>query len=177
MKWLKWLAVAVLALIALFLIVLGIGASVSERHVASTRVELDVPAMTVWNLLTDFEQHPMWRDVVHSMERLPDQDDKPVWRENNEFGPITYVVDEFSPPTRLVTRIADPELPFGGSWTYEIVPTGEGCTLQITEAGEIYNPFFRFMARFVFGYHATQEHFLESVADALDREVELERLR
>ncbi len=177
MKWLKWLVVAVVAVVGLFLIVLGIGALVPEQHVASTRVEFEVPAVTVWNLLTDFEQHPTWREVVHSIERLPDHDGKPVWRENTDFGPMTYVIDEYSPPTRLVTRIADPDLPFGGTWMYEIVPTGEGCTLQITENGEIYNPFFRFMARFVFGYHSTQEHFLESVATRLDQEVVFERVQ
>ena len=46
-------------------------------------------------------------------------------------------------------------MPFGGTWTYEITPVGKGSRLQITEDGEIYNPFFRFMARFIFGYEGT----------------------
>ena len=177
MRWLKWLVVAIVVVIGLFLIVLGIGALVPEKHVASTRVELQTPAKTVWEVLTDFERHPTWRAAVNEIERLPDQNGKPVWRESTDFGPLTYVVDELSAPTRLVTRIADPDLPFGGTWTYEITPTGDGCTLEITETGEIYNLFFRFMARFVFGYHSTQEDFLESLGTRLDQEVTLERIQ
>jgi hypothetical protein len=53
-----------------------------------------------------------------------------------------------------VTRIVD-ETAFGGTWTMEITPTPSGSRLTITERGEIYNPVFRALARFVFGYEGT----------------------
>ena len=58
------------------------------------------------------------------------------------------------PPPERVTRIADESLPFGGSWTYRVVGNEKGCTLTIREDGEVYNPLFRFMSRFVFGHIA-----------------------
>jgi hypothetical protein len=68
------------------------------------------------------------------------------------------------PPRALVTRIADPKLPFGGTWTYEISsPPDGGSQLRITEDGEIYNPIFRFVSRFVLGYSRTQEEYLQAL--------------
>ncbi len=74
---------------------------------------------------------------------------------------------ESSPPRRLVTRIADPKLPFGGTWTYEIVSLERACTLTITEDGEVYNPLFRFVSRFVIGHTATIDRYLKSVTQKL----------
>lgn len=60
-----------------------------------------------------------------------------------------------------MTRIADKDLPFGGTWTYEVNRLPSGATLKITENGEVYNVLFRFMSRFVFGHHATIETYLK----------------
>ena len=76
---------------------------------------------------------------------------------------LTLQTIELAPERRLVRKIADPQLPFGGSWTYELTPTADGCILQITENGEIYNPVFRFMARFVLGYTRSIEGYLDSL--------------
>jgi hypothetical protein len=64
----------------------------------------------------------------------------------------------------LVVRIADPKLPFGGTWTYEIAPIPKGSSLRIREDGEVYNPLFRFLSRFVFGHSATIDAYLKSLA-------------
>jgi hypothetical protein len=71
---------------------------------------------------------------------------------------------EMIPQQRLVGRIADPKLPFGGTWTFEITPTAEGATLRITERGYVTNPLFRFLSRFVFGYTTAIESYLKSLA-------------
>ena len=60
-------------------------------------------------------------------------------------------------------RIADPTLPFGGTWTYEIAPADSGSVVTITESGEVKSPIFRFMARFVFGYTSTMDGYLEAL--------------
>ena len=64
-------------------------------------------------------------------------------------------------------RIADPELPFGGTWTYELKPEGTGTRLVITERGEVYNPIFRFMSRFVFSRTATMEKMVADLEKAI----------
>ncbi|HZD05714.1 MAG TPA: hypothetical protein VE173_12380, partial [Longimicrobiales bacterium] len=59
--------------------------------------------------------------------------------------------------------IADEGLPFGGTWTYVLEPDAGGTRVTLTEDGEIYNPFFRFMARFVFGYDGTMRSYLDGL--------------
>jgi hypothetical protein len=81
------------------------------------------------------------------------------WPEGTE---TRVAVVESVPPSRLVTKIDEPDAPFGGTWTMEIVPTANGSRLTITERGEIYNPIFRALARFVFGYEGTMESCLEA---------------
>jgi uncharacterized protein YndB with AHSA1/START domain len=88
------------------------------------------------------------------------------WREYGR-NTITFERVEIEPPTRLVTRIADPDLPFGGTWTFDLVEEGEGTRLTITEHGEVHNPVFRFMSRYVFGHAATIEQFLEDLGRRL----------
>ncbi|PYP70520.1 MAG: hypothetical protein DMD41_14750, partial [Gemmatimonadetes bacterium] len=78
------------------------------------------------------------------------------------------------PPRRLVRRIADPKLPFGGTWTWEITAAPGGSTLTITEDGEIYNPIFRFVARFILGYTGTMESYLKALAARLGEQVVIE---
>ena len=80
------------------------------------------------------------------------------------------------PPRALVTRIADPKLPFGGTWTYEISSQADGGSLlRITEDGEIYNPIFRFASRFVLGYSRTQEQYLQALGARFGESVTLEK--
>jgi hypothetical protein len=81
---------------------------------------------------------------------------------------------ERQPPHRLVTRIP-PGGPFGGSWTLEL-EAKKGTTLTITERGEVSNVVFRFLSRFAFGHHATQEQFLRAVGTRLRETTVPERL-
>ena len=63
-----------------------------------------------------------------------------------------------------MTRIDSKSLPFGGTWTYEVQPEADGRSrLQITEDGEIYNPVFRFVSRFVIGQTRTINSYLEAL--------------
>ena len=68
-----------------------------------------------------------------------------------------------SPPRPFVARIADPDLPFGGTWTYEIAPAAGGSRVKKTEDGEIYKPQFRFVARFILGYEGTIASYLAAL--------------
>ena len=70
---------------------------------------------------------------------------------------MTLETIEASPLSRLVLRIADPDLPFGGKWTYELQPSANGSRVTITEDGEVYNPIFRFMSHVFFSQSASIE--------------------
>jgi len=80
---------------------------------------------------------------------------------------------ESIPPARLVTKIAD-KLPYGGMWTYELAPDGPGTSLRITEDGEVYNPIFRFVSRFVMGHTATIDASLRDLGKKLGEDVKIE---
>jgi hypothetical protein len=119
------------------------------------------PPQAVWNVITG---PPDWRPDVRSFEKLPAPDGHRIWKEIDQRGQaITYEAVEENPPARMVTRIADRNLPYGGSWIHEITPDPGRCELTITEQGEIYNPMFRFMARFVFGYRGTIEAYVKAL--------------
>lgn len=75
---------------------------------------------------------------VQKVEQLPDTDGTPCFRETNNGSAVTYVLEDIVPDQRMVSRIADRALPFGGAWAYEIVPRGDATTLRITENGEVY---------------------------------------
>ncbi|MFQ5888641.1 MAG: SRPBCC family protein [Gemmatimonadota bacterium] len=165
----KWVLIAIAFVVALVSVVGIVGALLPERHVASGSATLDAPPEEVWAVITAFEEAPAWRPGVKRMERLPDRNGHPVWVEVGRQGRLTYEVTEIDPPRHMVTVIADPELPFGGSWTYDLVPEGTGTRVTITEKGEIYNPIFRFMARFVFGYDGTLRRYLNALSERLGR--------
>ena len=100
--------------------------------------------------MTDVAAFPSWRSDVATVAQLAPQNDKPVWRETSHRGEhITYAAETWDPPRHLVTRITDKNLPFGGSWDYALAPNGTGSTLTITEHGEIYNPVFKVVSRFM----------------------------
>ena len=146
-------------LVAIVAIVTTIGYTLPQAHTASREAAFADPPDQIFAVLQDVERYPTWRSDVERVEVLA-RTPAPRWREHGSNGTITFEVQESQAPTRLVTRIADPSLPFGGSWTYALTADGAGTRLTITEHGEVYNPIFRFMSRFVFGHTATIETFL-----------------
>lgn len=81
---------------------------------------------------------------------------------------------ESDAPRRLVTQIADPNLPFGGTWTTVITPADGESEVRITEGGEVRNPVFRFMSRFVFGLTATMDTYLRDLGKKFGENVQVE---
>jgi len=79
-------------------------------------------------------------------------------------GDVDVDVVESVRPSRYVTRIADPNQPFGGTWTHLITQVPGGSTLTITEDGWVSNVVFRFVSRFVLGHHMTMDKYLSAVA-------------
>lgn len=164
MRYLMFAALGVAIVVAL---VLAIGWRLPVAHEATRTVSLAAPPETVWRAITDIPAFPRWRSDVRAVERLPDRNGLPVWVEEGGSGRVRFAVERSDPPHQLVTRIDDRDLPFGGSWTFEIVPAGSGSTLTITERGEIYNLVFRFMARFIFGYESTMHAYVTALTRAL----------
>ena len=110
---------------------------------------------------------------------LPEVDGKPRMRETNGGTAITYELSDIVPDQGMVSRIVNDKLPFGGSWTYEIIPVTapwspsisapDAMTLRITENGEVNNPVFRFVSKFVMGHSATIDKYLDAVGTKYQR--------
>jgi hypothetical protein len=150
-------------IIAVALLVVIVGLALPKSHVAARQAVLNAPPDAVFLAVTEVEHFPAWRRGVKKVERLPDRNGRPMWIEDGTTGRMTLAIERMERPRLVVTKIADPNLPFGGTWTYDLRPAADGCVVTITENGEIYNPVFRFMARFVFGYEATMAGYLDAL--------------
>jgi hypothetical protein len=157
----RWIIYIVGGLVMIAALVAIIGAMLPKAHTASRTARIAMPPDTLYALLSDVGQYAQWRKDVKSLERQPDRDGRPAWVEDVGGMKIPMYFERMEPPSLLVARIADQNLAFGGTWTYRIAPAPGGSDLTITEDGEVYNVIFRFMARFVFGYHATMDGFIK----------------
>ena len=158
MRWIIYI-VAGLALIAAAVAL--VGAMLPKVHTASRTARVAMPPDALYTVLSDVDHYTTWRKDVKSLARLPDRDGRPAWVEDVGGMKIPMYFERMEPPSLLVARIADPKLPFGGTWTYRIAAAPGGSDLTITEDGEVSNVIFRFMSRFVFGHHATMDAFLK----------------
>ncbi len=168
----KWILVAVIILIALVGVCALVGALLPKGHVASRTAKYRESPEALWQSITDYTGSPSWRTELKEVVELPERNGHPVWREVNRQGQgMALETVESDPPRRLVRKIADPDLPFGGTWTYEIVPSDGGSRLTITERGEVYNPIFRFVSRFIFGHTTTIDRYLKALGNKFGENV------
>jgi hypothetical protein len=157
-----WTVVLIAGGLALIVAVVAlIGAMLPKAHRATRRARFRQKPEAIYFTLAG----PVdWRSNVKASGALAAKDGRQRWWEEDTHGQkVTYELVEDRMPSRRVVRIADEGLPFGGTWTFEIAPDEEGCTVRITEDGEVYNVIFRFMARFFFGYTASIEGYLRDL--------------
>jgi hypothetical protein len=159
---LKGLTWAAAALIGVALLVTATGYALPQSHVASGEARLPAPPDVVFRAITEVGRYPEWRTDIARVDIV--RTAPLTWREYDARGDaITYEVVESRAAARHRVRIADPGLPFGGTWTYELQPDDAGTRLVVTEHGDVYNPIFRFMSRFVFGHTASIDAFLAAL--------------
>lgn len=161
---------SLVALIVLaVLVVVGIGAMLPKRHVVSRSASYKAAPEQLYALIAGSQD---WRpDVAHS-ETIEDAGGRQLLRETNRRGEtMTYEVSERVPPRSVTRRIAGKNLPYSGSWTYVLEPEGSGTVVRITEDGEVYNPVFRFMSRYVLGQTSTMDAYLRALGKATGQEV------
>jgi len=169
----KWILIVFGVLVGLAALIVLIGWMLPKDHVATRMGRYRQPPEAIWTALADVDAMPSWREGLKSVKRLPDRNGLPVHVEVTNDGEIPMETVESNAPRRLVRRISDAKLPFGGTWTFEIAATAQGATLRITEDGYVTNPLFRFMARFVFGYTGQMESVLRSLAKKFGEQPEI----
>ena len=158
----KWFLVILGILACFVLIIVIIGYLLPVKHTSSVQVSVRASPAETWARLADFSTYPSWRKDVKSVNVRSSVE----WVEVNERGdslPLKMVVRD--PGQRLVTEIQGHDLPFGGGWEFRLKDNGGSTIVTITENGEVYNPVFRFVSKFIMGHNAT----LKTYAGFLER--------
>ena len=141
MRWILWTIVVLVGVIGAIALV---GYFLPVAHEASRSAEFNTPSDQVFALIADPNTYNGWWDGAE----------------------VKTEIIERVPPSKLVTKIVG-ETQFGGTWTFEVVPTPSGSRLTITERGEIYNVVFRALAKYVIGYTGTMDSFLDAARKKL----------
>jgi hypothetical protein len=121
-----------------------VGYFMPVAHEASRSAEFNNPPEQVFALMSQPATYQQWWDGAT----------------------VKSEVVESVPPTKIVTRVVG-ETQFGGTWTIDIADTPGGSRMTITERGDIYNPVFRVLAKYVFGYAGTMESCLAAAQKKL----------
>ncbi|MEE9142644.1 MAG: SRPBCC family protein [Gammaproteobacteria bacterium] len=165
---LKIVGVVVAAILLMILIPTVWGMFLPERHAATVIEEFDAPVDEVWELISEPEARVPWYGYLSRVERLPGAPGQSLrWKEFYVDGQSMVFELTEDEPYRQKIRIAQENLPFGGTWAIDLDPAGTGSRLTITEDGEIYNPFFRFVFRYFVGYDKTIREYMADLSEQL----------
>jgi hypothetical protein len=173
----RWVIFGVLFVVTIILAIFAAGAMLPLSHVASRKLKVNQPPEAVWNAITDHSDEPKWRSDLSSVVRLPDQNGHQAWQETYKDGMKLLLEDTEAIPTqKLVRQVKDSGNMFSGQWTFEITPVAGGSILTITERGEVPNPFFRFVSRFIMGSTKSIEQYMTALAGKFGEKAEFVRL-
>jgi hypothetical protein len=162
----KWVIIILVVIVAVIAIVYLIGYFMPVKHVASAeRIFSKSTPGHIWRSITTFNEYPLWRSGLKNVEVVDDKN----WKETSGGDTIHFYGESIEPEKHFVTRIMNKDLPYGGSWTYEIREGQNGTTLTITEYGEVYNPIFRFMSKYIFGHDGTIKKYLNDLEKHLNK--------
>lgn len=165
------LLIVVAGIVLLVLAVVVIGSLLPKRHVVSRSASYLASPEHLFSLIAGPQN---WRPDVLNYEAVPGIGGREFMRETTRDGEtITYELLDRTPPRSLKRRIATENLPYSGTWTYSLQPNGEITTVRITEDGQVYNPVFRFISRFVLGHTRTMDAYLRALGKATGQEVEV----
>jgi hypothetical protein len=164
----KWLLYIPAALVVLLLITTLIGLMLPEAHHATRAARFRQSPDEIFAAITGPQD---WRGVTVS--ELPRDGGPRRWREQSGHHAITFEEIASDPPRLYRSRIIDKNLPFSGTWTWEITATNDGCTCRITEDGQVHNPFFRFVSRFILGHTKTIDDYLNALGKKFDEPIKI----
>lgn len=160
MKKLMTVFITVIVLLGMLIIVMVfIGRSLPEKHTASQTRSFAASPDEVWRAVTKISDWKSWRKDVKEVSMTGAD----TFREKSSNGEVEYRISNSVPGVSHTTTIITKDLPYGGSWNYVFEREGNGCKLTITEHGEVYNPFFRFMSKYIFGHDGTLKAYMNDL--------------
>ena len=149
------------------LVLFAAGSMLPRDHVAQASRAFTASPEQVFTAITAFDRFPTWRSGVTRVDVDPSGN---RYVEHGRDGAIPMKLLERVAPRRLVTEIDDPSLDFGGRWTMSVeAHSAGGSRLTITEHGFVPNPFFRVVAKYVFGHEMTMNTYLDDLARHVEK--------
>jgi hypothetical protein len=162
-----------LVLVIAGVIVYTIGARLPVNHTVSvTGVVLASPDK-VYARIADVANGAAWRPAVKSVTVLHPDQGRDHWVESLGHGQtMTFLAIRSEPPMRREVRLDDPNASYGGTWTYELSqgPSPDTTTLQITEAGFIKPPIYRFVMAHIMGPTSNLDQYMKDMQAAAGKQ-------
>jgi len=155
MRIVRVVGIVVAVIVLAVIVVLIMGAMQPRNHTASATITVNAPQAVVWQRIEDVQTQPNWRSGLTAVRMLPAQDGHTCWEETSSFGKMPLCEVLAAAPSTRIVRIADPNLSYGGLWTYELspglAPTDPNTTIvKITENGFTNGWLFRFVGHYIF---------------------------
>lgn len=167
----RMLSIVAGSVVLLGLALLAFGVGQPREHVVTSRVLLPVPAESAWAAMRDIPGTVGWWRDLTEVRRGSAADGAERWEESVDGFTMTVRVEELEAGARFRTVIEGrPDASFGGTWTYEVRPAGDGAEVRVTEAGWVSNPFFRAFAH-LGGLHATLDSYLTALGQRFGQAV------
>ena len=173
MRLLRWSGYLFVVLLIVVAVVMVMGSRLPEEHAATAVAEIPAAPQRVWDVIADVGAQPKWRTGLKAVEMLPPGAGGPCWNEVQTGQVMALCVDASDPPAdgkagRRMVRIADPKLPFGGTWTYVLEPVGAAATrVTIREDGIARPAMWRFVSHYVMGEDAQVKQYLKDLGKAV----------
>lgn len=172
-----WVVLSIIGLLVVFFALMGhLGRRLPEEHVAALTLRLNQPPQAVWDVISDMAGHKHWSRGVTDMIRMPDHDNREVWKQHMGRNVFLLETTASYPPTRLVGTITDTAGYFSGNWEYEITPEDAGSRVRLTEHGRVPSAIPRAMMHYLFGETMYLRRHLVSLAKKFDERPRVEEI-
>jgi hypothetical protein len=123
-----------------------VGAGMAPRHVVTRRRSFAAPPERVWSALLSIRQLPIDRSDLRAVDQgtaTPPPDTIAV-----AGSPVKIQIDTFRPPRSLVVKTVEPDVAWGGTWTFELeLESAQITKLTVTEEAEVRSRLLRFAVR------------------------------
>ncbi len=139
---LKFLGFCVAAVVVMYMI----GAGMKPQHIVTRRMSYVAPPERVWSALLSIRQLPVDRSDLRAVDQGTST--RPPDAIEVVGTPVKLAIDTFRPPYSLVVRTVEPEVAWGGTWTFELALESSQITkLTVTEDAEVHGRLLRFAVR------------------------------
>ena len=143
-----WLLLALLFAVALMTL---LGARLPRQHDAAASITIEASQGKVWSLIENVDEQPSWRHELRRVEPLPGHDDRRCWIEVQKHMRLPLCEEVTAAPITRVIAIADPNLSFGGTWTWTLTAlTPDSTAVALYEHGTTDPALWRFLEHYVF---------------------------